>query len=145
MKPVVLSYGDRSVHIQVLRGTAEDCPPLIDENVLAELGLWKIQSGYGVLDLSPPQPVLWAVETEKITRQEMSVDTVSGIDETNTDDELIMDMRKKMKDWCKHLSDDDFQQLWGLFVRYKECWIRPGVGKIQTTAHFEAKGKPYKA
>src|SRR5699024_3056639 len=79
-------------------------------------------------------------------QQGAKVDTVSGVDESQSDEVLLQQKYDStFKILTNHLSDEVRQKLWEIFVRQKKCWLRPRGGEVSTVkAAFKVEGSPVK-
>lgn len=57
-----------------------------------------------------------------------SSNTVSGVDETKSDEELLKEARMLYNKNTTHMSDQAREEIWNLFMEFKDMWIRPTSG-----------------
>ncbi|EZG42860.1 putative Pol polyprotein, partial [Gregarina niphandrodes] len=74
-----------------------------------------------------------------------NTNSVSLVDESKTDAELVADARKLVKGMCTHLDEATFTRLWDILAKHSKCWLRPRIGQVKAKARFRVEGKPHKA
>ena len=72
-------------------------------------------------------------------------DAVSGVAENKNDEELVQNAHSFFENETEHLSPYIKGQIWELFIRYKECWLRPRPGRADIApVAFKVMGPPIK-
>ena len=100
------------------------------------------------VDISVKEPVACLqshLEKANVQQKYATVDHVSGVDESQTDAELIAKSRTLFDEMTTHLDHrpDIREDLWGLLVKYQKCWLRPrSAGVHRMTASFKVRGPP---
>ena len=114
-------------------------PVLIGRDLLKSLGMLRVSEVGATL----AYPIYNVVdESEAVNLKDR--DTVSGIDESKSDAQLELEQQQVVMDLISHLSPRARARVWDLFVRNKDCWLRPGVGRVNYKANFVVQGKPVK-
>ena len=118
----------------VVRG---DIPIVVGRNHLYGMGLMQaFEEDAG--------EAMWVAGPD-MTKAQAVPNLVSGVDDSLTDGELIVEARQKLKAQCEHLCEEDFERLWTVLVRHKKCWLRPKSGQVKFEACFKVSGRPVKA
>jgi len=72
-------------------------------------------------------------------------DVVSGVCESQTDEQLLVVGRRQIEQASVHLPNSEVSRIWSLFERYQGCWLRPRSGRVNVLkARFTVQGPPIK-
>ena len=133
-----LQYGNKSVL------TKAACSPHIpyslmgtrDQRALNLLPQRRARSFHAQAILERPSPAENAIsETPDASNPTTEIQAVE-----NTEDEL-----RSIVEAIPVLNDAEKARLISILIENKEAWSNQGSGRVRTKAHFEVKGKPFKA
>eukprot|EP00923_Selenidium_pygospionis_P019104 GHVN01033397.1.p1 GENE.GHVN01033397.1~~GHVN01033397.1.p1 ORF type:complete len:171 (+),score=6.97 GHVN01033397.1:22-513(+) len=107
---------------------------------LAALGAW-VDAKSGLLPSENTQEVLAVAVPDEGTETHTSL--VTSVSESVSDEKLVDRARLLMKGKSPNLPLEKFEELWQVFLEYKECWLRPRPGRCKTQpAAFQVEGRP---
>lgn len=72
--------------------------------------------------------------------------TVTGVVDGESDEQLLEKARKFYGSKTEHLDPDRREELWKLFVEFRDCWLRPASGQFSGfKGSFQVHGPPHRA
>ena len=147
-RPVTVVVGDRSAEIEIYVVNEADFPFLLGVDGLKKLDVMVDPTDHKVRcrETSEVVALSWEEHEAIVKKTGLGGDTVSGVDESKSDEQLLNEARVIYDELTKHLDGQPArEEMWGLFKKYKGCWLRPRGGEVKIMkASFVVEGKPIK-
>ena len=149
-EPVEVKVGDRIAVVELYVVDDVDFPLLLGVDALRQLDVVvdptdmrvRCRESNEIIALS------WEEHEAIVNKTGRGGDTVSGVDESKTDEQLLEEAKGVFDELTKHLEDVEGgpkDKMWRLFKKYKACWLRPRGGKVNVMkASFVVEGRPIK-
>ena len=130
--PVNVSIGDRTHPIVFYIVDKPDLPLLIGKRDLAQFNVYVDPVTSNLIDRHTLEVVALGLETHvQQPAKQPEIDVITQKKLRATDEELFEDGKHEIFGKLKHLTPQLQQQVWELFAKYKNTWLRPRPGAVK--------------
>ena len=136
--PVTCTYLNRTINVSFYIVPQQDFQTIIGTEAMAALNVIPDPVSKKVLDRE-----LLALPIQQVSQQHA---TVSGVDDSKSDEQLIWEAKNHFDSLTSHLDPQQAEELWELFKEFSDMWLRPTGGKFTGfKGSFHVRGPPRKA